>query len=67
MTNGNQAVSTYAQFVASAGETIKSVSFSNTPANDAFEVANFTVTAVPEPGTWGMMLVGLGMVAGASR
>ncbi|RYF06470.1 MAG: PEP-CTERM sorting domain-containing protein [Oxalobacteraceae bacterium] len=67
VTNGNQAISTYAQFVASAGETIKSVSFSNSPARDAFEVANFTVTAVPEPGTWGMMLVGFGMVAGASR
>jgi hypothetical protein len=67
VTNGNQAISTYAQFVASAGETIKSVSFSNTPANDAFEVANFTVTAVPEPGTWAMMLIGFGMVAGASR
>ena len=67
VTNGNQAISTYAQFVASAGETIKSVSFSNSPARDAFEVANFTVTAVPEPGTWGMMLIGFGMVAGASR
>ncbi|MBD8546605.1 PEP-CTERM sorting domain-containing protein [Sphingomonas sp. CFBP 8760] len=34
---------------------------------DAFEVANFTVTAVPEPATWGMMLLGFGMVAGAAR
>lgn len=67
VTNGNQAFSQYAQFVASAGETIQSISFSNNPAADAFEVANFTVTAVPEPGTWGLMLVGFGMVAGASR
>jgi len=27
----------------------RSVSFSNQPAHDAFEAANFTVTAVPEP------------------
>jgi hypothetical protein len=66
-TNGDQAFAQYAQFVASAGETIKSVSFSNSPARDAFEVANFTVTAVPEPATWAMMLIGFGMVAGASR
>ena len=67
VTNGDQAFSQYAQFVASAGETIQSISFSNTPAHDAFEVANFSVTAVPEPATWGMMLVGFGMVAGATR
>ncbi|RYY05119.1 MAG: PEP-CTERM sorting domain-containing protein [Alphaproteobacteria bacterium] len=67
VTNGDQTFSQYAQFVASAGETIRSISFSNTPARDAFEVTNFTVTAVPEPATWGMMLVGFGMVAGASR
>jgi hypothetical protein len=67
VTDGNQAFSQYAQFVASAGETIRSVTFSNSPARDAFEVANFSVTAVPEPGTWGLMLVGFGMVAGASR
>jgi hypothetical protein len=66
-TNGNQAFSQYAQFTADAGETIQSVVFSNLPAQDAFEVANFSVTAVPEPATWGMMLVGFGMVAGASR
>ena len=67
VTNGNQAFSQYAQFIGTAGETIQSVSFSNTPARDAFEVANFSVTAVPEPGTCGLMLVGFGMVAGASR
>jgi hypothetical protein len=66
-TNGNQAFSQYAQFTADAGETIQSVVFSNSPVRDAFEVANFSVTAVPEPATWGMMLVGFGMVASASR
>ncbi len=67
VTDGNQAFSQYVQFAASAGETISSVSFTNIPAADAFEVANFTVTAVPEPATWGMMLLGFGMVAGAVR
>lgn len=67
VTNGNQAFSQYVQFAASAGETIRSVSFTNLPATDAFEVANFSVTAVPEPATWAMMFVGLGMVGAASR
>ena len=65
--DGNQAFSQYVQFAATAGETITSLSFSNSPTANAFEVANFTVTAVPEPATWGMMLVGFGMVAGAAR
>ena len=65
--DGNQAFSQYVQFAASSGETIRSMSFNNTIARDAFEVANFTVTAVPEPATWGMMLVGFGMVAGTAR
>ena len=65
--DGNQAFSQYVQFAATAGETIRSLSFTNVPNVDAFEVANFTVTAVPEPATWGLMLVGFGMVAGAAR
>jgi hypothetical protein len=35
--------------------------------NDAFKLAQLTVTAVPEPATWAMMLVGFAMVAGAAR
>ncbi|MBJ6122220.1 PEP-CTERM sorting domain-containing protein [Sphingomonas sp. BT553] len=38
--------------------------------NDAFKLAQLTVrtvSAVPEPATWAMMLVGFGMVAGAAR
>ncbi|GGB40787.1 hypothetical protein GCM10011380_32820 [Sphingomonas metalli] len=66
-TDGNQNVSQYVNFAASAGETINSVSFTNNPAFDAFETANFAVTAVPEPATWALMFVGFGMVAGAAR
>ena len=32
--------------------------FSNDPRIDAFEVANFSVTAVPEPETYALMLAG---------
>lgn len=67
VTNGDQGFSQYVQFAASAGESITGVSFTNSPATDAFEVANFRVTAVPEPATWGMMLLGFGMVGAASR
>ncbi len=68
VTDGNQSFSQYVQFAASAGETITSVSFVNNPAADAFETANYSITAaVPEPATWAMMLVGFGMVGAASR
>ncbi len=66
-TSGDQSFSQYVQFAASAGETIRSVSFANLPDRDAFETANFSITAVPEPATWAMMLVGFGMVGAASR
>ncbi len=64
--DGNQAFSQDVQFVAT-GETIASVSFTNDPAVDAFEVANFSVSAVPEPATWALMLVGFGMVGATAR
>ena len=35
--------------------------------HDAFKLAQITVTAVPEPTTWAMMLVGFGMVGAAAR
>lgn len=67
VTNGNQAFSQYVQFATSAGELINSVTFTNVPARDAFEVANFSVAAVPEPATWALMLVGFAMVGATAR
>lgn len=66
-TNGNQAVSQYVQFRADAGTLINSVLFFNNPSTDAFESANFSVTAVPEPATWAMMLMGFGGIGFAMR
>ena len=67
VTNGNQSFSQYVQFVATAG-LISSLVFSNSPAVDAFEVANFSVVrAVPEPETYALMLAGLGALGFISR
>jgi len=68
VTNGNQAFSQYVQFsTLGAGEYISSVVFSNSPSQDAFEAANFRVTAVPEASTWAMLVLGVGAVGGAMR
>ena len=68
VSNGNQSFSQYVQFAASAGETITSVAFSNNPSVNAFETANFSIgSAVPEPATWAMMLVGFGAVGYSMR
>lgn len=69
VTDGTQSFSQYVQFAVSApGELITSVVFSNTPTTDAFEVANFRVgSAVPEPATWAMLLLGFGALGGALR
>ncbi len=58
VTNGNQSFSQYVQFQTAPGETILSASFANSPAQDAFETANFSVAAVPEASTWAMMIFG---------
>jgi hypothetical protein len=67
VTNGDQSFSQYVQFTAKTGVAIKGLVFSNSPAIDAFEVANFNVTAVPEPETYVLMLAGLGAVGFMSR
>lgn len=49
----------------SAADQIKSVNFSSS--NRAFEIDNVSVTAVPEPATWGLMIGGFLMVGVAAR
>lgn len=68
VTNGDQSFSQYVQFTAAAGVDILGLIFNNVPAQNAFEVANFTVTApVPEPETYALMLAGLAAVGFISR
>jgi len=67
VTDGDQSFSQYVQFVASAGTQIMGLSFANSPATDAFEVANFSVTPVPEPETYALMLAGLGALTFVAR
>jgi len=68
VTNGDQSFSQYVQFTADAGVDILGLRFNNSPAVNAFEVANFTVTApVPEPETYALMLAGLGAIGFISR
>jgi PEP-CTERM motif len=57
--DGNQGISDYVQFTGTDGTLITSLSFDNDPTNDAFESANFSVTPVPEPQTYALLLAGL--------
>ena len=64
-TDGNQAYSQYVQFAGLAGSQITSLVFNSSV--DAFEAANFSVTAVPEPETYALMLAGLGAMGFVAR
>ena len=65
VTNGNQSFSQYVRFTANAGTMITGLQFSNLPATDAFEVANFNT--VPEPATYALMAAGLAALGLASK
>ncbi len=66
--DGNQSAdSTNGLFTAMAGmgETFTSVTWSSS--RNSFEVDNLAIAAVPEPGTWMMMMIGFGMIGATAR
>lgn len=67
VTNGDQSFSQYVQFTAAPGSFITSLSFTNAPAQDAFEVANFSVTPVPEAPNLALLVAGLGAIGVVAR
>jgi len=59
--NGNQSVGIYINAFSGSGKSISSVSFASS--SNAFETDNHAlISAVPEPGTYAMLLAGLGLM-----
>jgi PEP-CTERM motif len=46
---------------------IRAVDDNTMPGGNDFAIDNIVVTAAPEPATWGLMILGVGMVGGALR
>ena len=67
VSNGDQSFSQYVQFSGVAGSKITGLTFNNVPSIDAFETANYSITPVPEPETYALMLAGLAAVGFMAR
>jgi len=67
VTNGNQSFSQYVQFQATGLNQITGLVFTNTPSINAFETANYSITPIPEPETYALMLAGLGALGFIAR
>ena len=65
VTNGDQSFNQSVQFTALAGAKITSLAFSST--DNAFESANFSITPIPEPETYALMMAGLGVIGFVAR
>jgi hypothetical protein len=63
--NGDQSFNQYVQFMASAGTRIATATFASSI--DAFETTQFTVTPIPEPETYALMLAGLAALGFINR
>jgi PEP-CTERM motif len=57
----------FVQFSGTGGSLITGLTFFNQPNTNAFEVADFSVTSVPEPQTYALLAAGLGAVVFVSR
>ena len=65
VTNGDQSFNQSVQITALAGAKITSLVFSST--DNAFESANFSITPIPEPETYALMMAGLGVMGFVAR
>jgi hypothetical protein len=63
--NQDQAFNQSVQFTALAGSKITSLVF--TSSDNAFESANFSITPIPEPETYALMMAGLGVMGFVAR
>jgi hypothetical protein len=64
-TNGDQSVNQSVQFTALAGAKITSLVFASS--DNAFETANYSITPIPEPETYALMMAGLAAMGFVGR